>query len=119
MEKNINKLFSKILVAIGVVAVVFAFICFFAKVDYDYGSYTSMHTYGGDAYTGIQNAAANTGNNIRYLNQNLEDMTKSLQVCFGFVLLVTGLIVLWIGLKDCLTKKQEEVVKESSNSINS
>lgn len=45
-------------VILGIVAIVFGW-----TVNY-YGSYEQSKSYGGDAYTGIQNAAAQTANNV-------------------------------------------------------
>lgn len=50
----------------------------------DTGLYVSTYTYGGDAYTGMQNAAAKTG-------QNVKDLAKITQRGFGGLLLVLGL----------------------------
>ena len=51
------------------------------------GLYESSITYGGDAYTGIQNAAAQTANNLIYIG----DICK---FGFGSVLLVAGLVLI-------------------------
>lgn len=50
----------------------------------DTGYYVSTYTYSGDAYTGIQNAAAETG-------QNIKDLAQITQYGFGGLLLVLGL----------------------------
>ena len=57
----------------------------------DEGYYESSYTYGGDAYTGIQNAAAQTANNTRYL-------AKITRFGFGSVLLVGGISLMAAGL---------------------
>lgn len=49
------------------------------------GSYVNFEKYGGDAYTGIQNAAADTANNILCLNETI-------QIMFGILLIVIGLL---------------------------
>lgn len=53
----------------------------------DSGSYESSVTYGGDAYTGIQNAAAQTAN-------NLTDLADICKFGFGSILLITGIILI-------------------------
>ena len=50
----------------------------------DEGKNVSYDYYGGDAFTGIQNAAADTGKNVRTL-------TKSVNYGFGSILLVCSL----------------------------
>lgn len=74
-------------VLIGIVAIVLAIICSGADVGY----YENSQVYGGDAYTGIQQAAAQTANNVKYLAEIVR---------FGFaaVLAVAGLICIAYGL---------------------
>jgi hypothetical protein len=77
----------------GIISVV----CGFIVATFSVGSYEWNSSYGGDAYTGIQNAAAQTANNV----QNLAEIAK-----FGMaaLLIVLGLaIVCYFGSK--LTKK--------------
>ena len=50
------------------------------------GEYESNSSYGGDAYTGIQNAAATTANNVDDLGEYLDD-TVHFVGCFGGMLL--------------------------------
>ena len=65
----------------GALSVIFAFVIKAASI----GSFVSNQYYGGDAYTGIQQAAAQTGNNV----QDLADIAR-----FGFfaVLLIFGIL---------------------------
>lgn len=63
-RKTTKRLFSLCAIAVGILAIVFATHCFNPDISY-YISYVRHETYGGDAYTGIQNAAADTANNIR------------------------------------------------------
>ena len=51
------------------------------------GSYESSLSYGGDAYTGIQNAAAQGANNMLYASEIL-------RFGFGSLLLVLGLFII-------------------------
>lgn len=102
-------------ITVGVLSIVFAFIC----LGYYYGyaniyissnsvGYVYHEKYGGDAYTGIQNAAADTANNISYLGRTLEGF-EGLNGMFDcgmefftnatfFILLITGLILVLIGI---------------------
>ena len=64
---------------LGVVAIVLGIMCF----TKDTGDFESNRSYGGDAYTGIQNASAQTARNVKHLAV----------ICsfgFGSVLCVTG-----------------------------
>lgn len=68
---------------IGIVAIVLAVVCLLMSS----GSHESYKTYGGDAYTGMQQAAAQTANNI-------QDLIAVVKFGFSSVLLVTGLLSL-------------------------
>ena len=57
----------------------------FAK---DVGYYESSSSYGGDAYTGIQNAAAQTANNVKALSEIAK-------MGFAFFLIALGLIAIF------------------------
>ena len=69
---------------IAVLALVFAIVTGILSVimfDSSAIGYTAHEAYGGDAYTGIQNAAADTANSVRRLNDDI-------CVGFGSILLV-------------------------------
>lgn len=69
----------------GILSVVFGII---VKNYYSrYLSYTLSKSYGGDAYTGIQNAAAYTANNVRAVYHLIQNG-------FMFLLIVIGLIAI-------------------------
>ena len=72
---------------IGIIAIVLAIICSVADVGY----YENSQFYGGDAYTGIQQAGAQTANNV---------MDLAIIVRFGFsaVLAIAGLICMAYAL---------------------
>ena len=57
------------------------------------GYYESNISYGGDAYTGIQNAAAQTANNITYMAEILRGSFGTLFALLGGGLLSTGLCI--------------------------
>lgn len=62
------------------------------------GSYVSEKTYGGDAYTGIQNAAAIAA-------KNAADVAEIGQKGFGYFFIVSGIILLGVAVpKDSLDK---------------
>ena len=68
----------------GILSVIFGIIMFGKSI----GSYESASSYGGDAYTGIQNAAAQTANNVKALSE----ITKT---GFAFFLIAIGLIAIF------------------------
>lgn len=67
----------------GILSVIFGIIMFGKDVGY----YEASSAYGGDAYTGIQNAAAQTANNVKALSE----ITKN---GFAFFLIAVGLIAI-------------------------
>jgi len=74
--KNTRK---TLLILFGIVSLILAIVCF----SMDTGGYENYERYGGDAYTGIQNAAAHTSNNILILQ-------RIVKTGFGSVLVVLG-----------------------------
>ena len=73
--------------SIGLIAIILAIICACA----DNGTYESAKYYGGDAYTGIQQAAAQTAN-------NLIDVADIVKFGFSSLLAVIGLLSAAYGL---------------------
>lgn len=69
----------------------------------DTGDYVSRESYGGDAYTGIQHAAAETGQNVRAL-------AKITSKGFGSVLLISSMKLIVLGIPGA--KKKEENAPE-------
>lgn len=67
----------------GILSVIFSFVMF---GQYN-GYYTSSLSYGGDAYTGIQNAAARTANQVMHLGEIAK-------LGLGFLLMVLGLMAI-------------------------
>ena len=57
-------------------------------------SYVSHEYYGGDAYTGIQNAAADTANNIGELGYLISDIANMAFFFVGLFLIGLGLFLL-------------------------
>ena len=97
---------------IGVLAVILAIVCFLL----DTGDTERNQYYGGDAYSGIQNAAAQTARNL----VALASITK---VGFGSILLISGgyLIVSSLPEKEAEVKqdneKKDEIV-DAPDSLN-
>ena len=82
-----NKALTILFIVIGSVAILLSIRCF---VRYT-GQYSDYITYGGEAYTGIQNAGAETANNVKATNEILS-------FGFGSVLLVIGATMLGVGI---------------------
>lgn len=107
-EKILNK--KKIVVAviafgIGVCAIIFGF-CLTR-----HGGYILHKYYGGDAYTGIQNATADAGNNVLYLE-------ALMQRVFRYAFIITGLGFILYGIKTLLFNNMSGAIIESSETKN-
>lgn len=92
------KLRSILFGAAGVVSIALAIACF----TFEIGAYEPTETYGGDAYTGIQNTGAATANNVHVLSE----ITK---LGFGSILLIGGIALIAAAIP---TKKPRETNKE-------
>lgn len=68
---------------IGIISGFLSIMLGFVVMGYSNGSYESATTYGGDAYTGIQNAAAQTANNVKSLTAIVKLGTSSLLIIIG------------------------------------
>lgn len=98
MARNIR---TVILIIIGVISIGLSIRCFSFKEL----SSEPKSMYGGDAFTGIQNAGAQT-------SENVMELAKIVQFGFGSVLLVAGLGFLGVGLTSPMTKKSEDEEQE-------
>lgn len=77
------------------------------------GYHISNETYGADAYTGIQNATAQTGINIRMGNDIIAEGFQYLFILIGLFFLLTGLTSL-LGI--FLEKKKNAVESKMPHS---
>ena len=94
MTKNFRTI---LLCAVGIISIALSIKCYsFKDLDYE-----SKSAYGGDAFTGIQNAAATTSKNVK-------ELASIIQFGFGSLLLVNGLTLLAFGLTSPIQKKQTE-----------
>lgn len=91
--KNIR---TYLIIGVGIISIILSIRCFCYKSL----GHESSSVYGGDAFTGIQNAAAAT-------SKNIEGLASIVQFGFGSVLLVTGLGFLTVGLTSPLKKEDE------------
>ncbi len=70
-----------------------------------YGSYESTEKYGGDAYTGMQNAAAKTANNVNSLAETYRDSYSMFMTFLGITMVTSG--VLCMGYNIMVVRKEE------------
>lgn len=89
---DILKLFMLIGNIIGIISGILSIIFGIIIKNHFYNiSYIQSTSYGGDAYTGIQNAAADTGNNIRGLFYVIHDGLVFLLIIIGLISIATFL----------------------------
>lgn len=86
-----------VLIIAGIASIALSVVCF----DKPRGMYVSEKYYGGDAYTGIQQAAAKTG-------QNVQDLIEINRFGFSSILLVGGLALIASGIPESKMKKEEK-----------
>ena len=85
-KKKIN-FFNILGIIPGILSIIFGI-----KVNGHYSGVSTSHiTYGGDAYTGIQNAAADAANNIRYLIGVVKYGLSSILIVAGIVIIIAFL----------------------------
>lgn len=81
----------------GILCIIFSFSAFSGSTYVPSGDSISHSIYGGDAYTGIQNAAADTGNNVKTIGEGIgeeiKDMYDKLCQIGGFALLISGILI--------------------------
>ena len=75
-----------------------------------YGYYTYYETYGGDAYTGIQNAAADTSKNIQNLGYMCEEFFNALFLYSGLLIILLGVYFLSSNISIKRKKEHPESV---------
>ena len=81
-------------VCIGIICIIFSFVTFSGSADIPPSFYTDHDTYGGDAYTGIQNAAADAANNITKLSSGIESLYDKISLIGGFILMISGALII-------------------------
>ncbi len=85
--KSSEKIKWILFLVIGCISIVLCIMCFVA----DTGVFERESAYGGDAYTGIQNAAAITANNVKCV-------AEIVSTGFGSILLVFGLYLIAVSI---------------------
>ena len=104
-----TKIMGKTFKFIAIVSIICGIICFFLNI----GTNVSDVVYGGDAYTGIQNATAQTANNILILNKNIKLISGFFFVILGLILRAVGNFLLTID-KDTKITDPSDKISESN-----
>ena len=76
-------------IVLGLAAILMSLVVFSADV----GSYESNKSYGGDAYTGMQQASAQAANNVLYTGEMLQIGVGSILALHGCVLFFGSLCI--------------------------
>lgn len=85
---NIKKILSLTINIIGILTGIVTAILGFDFKNRFFFSYADMNTYGGDAYTGIQNAAATAANNVVILGSMVERAVSIILVILGILIVL-------------------------------
>lgn len=98
-------------IVVGLALAVFGCVCVFDNyISYGWGEYEDEEIYGGDAYTGIQNAAATTANNVSSLIDLNSDGFREIFKLIGVLVFATGIgfaLVSTYKLADDVGKKRK------------
>lgn len=99
-KNHIKMLFGILIAVFGLVA-----FCLGLSSDY-YGEYELSQTYGGDAYTGIQNAAAATANNVYHLGDTITEIYTGTMVALGLGMILGGNLLILNDIAINVEKKK-------------
>ena len=90
---------------IGALCIIFAIVCI-SDTFYYHGFYThvSYEYYGGDAYTGIQQAVADTANNVAEAGSNLALQLDAIFEVIGYIFIVMGLLLIANGINGLIIR---------------
>ncbi len=95
--KLLKMIFYVALAALGFLVFIFSIITFFLRENF-YGIYTADQTYGGDAYTGMQNAMADASNNVSSVGYLLSSMSGCFATIAGLTLLSASWIIMLVAV---------------------
>ena len=104
-----KKILSIAFAVLAVVAIVFAVMCFNTSTYMNSGDYELHQAYGGDAYTGIQNAAAQTSKNTYYLNLNISKLANIITTISGYFFILVGLTFAALAVTGFIPEKKAPV----------
>ena len=115
-----RKTLSSLFIIVAIVSFTFAIICFSMKTDKMLGGTEADHTYGGDAYTGIQNSAAQAANNAYYAGKNISNLAKCITNISGLGFIICSLVFLSLGIYYGMpVEKTEEINKNNGQPMQS
>lgn len=89
LEKGRNITLGIILIMLGVISIIWGLVLSYSESSEEYSSY------GGDAYTGIQNASAKAANNINKLGKTICSGLKGILIVSGGVIIVNGITYIY------------------------
>lgn len=92
-----KKLLPIMYFAIAALALIFAITCFALDTNEMFGMTEQNQAYGGDAYTGIQNAAAQAATNTYYVGQNISNFAACVTTMGGFAFVIAALAFATVG----------------------
>ncbi|MBR3804694.1 MAG: hypothetical protein IKJ14_05065 [Clostridia bacterium] len=96
-EKRQNKIVAILYFSIAFIALVFSIILFVSITDNaGLQRYPWKETYGGDAYTGMQNGIVDVAYNVNYMAL---DLFEAITTSMGFALLIISFIFVVFGIK--------------------
>lgn len=117
--ENTQKFIAKAFLAIAALSLIFAIVCFAMETDKMWGtSNVPYETYGGDAYTGIQNAAASTSNNTFNVGENISNLAECITTISGFIFVIIGIMFAalgWYKLKLLNESNQSEIDSQTTD----
>ena len=92
-----KKVLGIVLIIIGIVSLVLSGNCNAIGLKYWNEINPSKEWYGGDAYTGIQQAAVDTARAVEDATENIRHLDLTIQQVSAYVLIIIGLVVVVIG----------------------
>lgn len=102
MEQEKKKLnFKRVICILGIILGIATIVIGIAtdEFNYSYQGYGDREIYGGDAYTGIQNATAQTATNVYNLYQTIQAFSKSFLIVLGVLIILHYALVLHETIK--------------------
>ena len=105
---------TMLLFCLGTVMMIMGFSGNGGNAEYNFWSSVDYKTYGGDAYTGIQNAAAATANQIIKFGLFFSEIIDNIYICVGAVLMLGSLYLFACALTD-MAKDAEDDYQQRSN----
>lgn len=105
MKRFFKNTFSLFLGIYFSIMAIIAFIM--AGQPWTHANHVLEKSYGGDAYTGIQNAAAATANNIQDLESSINGNITMFFVFIGILLIGASFMAIWYYIGHLPSKKEK------------